>query len=267
MKIDILTTFPHIFDSYMNESIMKRAQSLGYLDFSAHNLRNWTHDAHKTTDDYVYGGSHGLILKCEPIFEALESLLGCELIDKKISNSVDNKVAEEDNNSKTKIIIPAPHGKVLNDGLSSSLSECTRLVFVCGHYEGIDDRVFCLADVVVSIGDYVITSGELSSMVIIDSVVRKIPGVLGADEGAKKESFADSLLEEPQYTRPAQFKGLSVPQILLSGDKQKIEEYNREKSIERTWKCRPDLIEKFIKDGDFNNKDIEILDKIKNRNN
>ena len=201
MRIDTLSTFPHMYDSVMGESIMKRAQASGALDFHAHDLRDWTHDRHRTTDDDPYGGGQGLVMKCEPIFEAYDDIVATEL------------------------------------------SEKDRLLFICGHYEGIDERAYTLADKCISLGDYVLTSGELASMVIIDAVVRLIPGVLGDEGSSIDESFYDGLLEYPQYTRPANFRGMEVPSVLLSGDHGKVDAWRRQQSLIRTARLRPDLLE------------------------
>ena len=242
MKIDVLTTFPNIFDSYMRESMMKEAQKKGKLEFCAHNLRDWTHDAHRTTDDYVYGGGDGLIMKCEPIFEAVDSLFG---------------------EKKPHTIIAAPQGEVLSDKIACELSKEDALLFICGHYEGLDERVYSLADDVISIGDYVLTSGELGVQVIVDAVVRKIPGVLGAENGAVNESFTQYLLEHPQYTRPENFRGMKVPNVLLQGNHKKIAAFNREESIRRTWELRPDLIEMALRNNALKTSDLKTLEKVK----
>ena len=242
MKIDVLTTFPNVFDSYMNESMMKQAQKKGKLEFFAHNLRDWTHDAHRTTDDYVYGGGDGLIMKCEPIFEAIDSLFP---------------------ENKPRTVIAAPQGKVLNDKIACDLSREDALLFICGHYEGLDERVYSLADDVISIGDYVLTSGELGVQVIIDAVVRKIPGVLGAENGAVNESFTQFLLEHPQYTRPENYRGMKVPEVLLQGNHKKIDAYNRQESIRRTWNLRPDLIELALRNNALDDADLKTLENVK----
>lgn len=224
MKIETLSVFPHCYDSVMNESMMRIAQEKGYLDFTAHDLRNWTHDKHRTTDDEPYGGGQGLVMKCEPIFEACDELFAA---------------ADE----KPYVIFLSPTGEVFNDALTLELARKPHLFFICGHYEGIDERVYSLADKVISIGDYVLTSGELASMVVIDAVVRRIDGVLGDEGSAVDESFYDGLLEYPQYTRPAEYRGMCVPDVLLSGHHAKIAQWRREQSLKRTLRWRPDLLE------------------------
>lgn len=225
MQIQTLSTFPEIFNSYMNTSIMKRAQDKHLLNFKAHNLRDWTSDLHHKTDDKPYGGGCGQLMMCQPIFDAYDYIIkNCD--------------------TKPHVIFLAPHGKVFNDKHAKRLSNYENLLFICGHYEGIDERAYSLADDIFSIGDYVLTGGELASLVIIDSTVRKIDGVLGAVNGANDESFVNDLLEYPQYTRPANFKGMKVPEVLMSGDHAKIKEWKQKMSIERTKQYRPDLLNK-----------------------
>ena len=223
MRVDCITTFPDMFDSVMGASIMKRAQTKGLLEFFAHDLRRWTYDRHRTTDDEPFGGGHGLIMKCEPIFEAVEAVTA---------------LAEE----RPEVIFLAPTGVPFTDAEATELSVLPRLLFVCGHYEGIDERCYTLADRIYSIGDYVLTSGELAAMVVIDAAVRKIPGVLGAQMGSVEESFSDGLLEYPQYTRPASFRGMDVPAVLLSGNHAEIAKWRAEQRFLRTRELRPDLL-------------------------
>lgn len=223
MRIDTLSTFPDMFDSVMGASMMRIARRKDILDFHAYDLRDWTHDRHRTTDDEPYGGGHGLVMKCEPIFEAMDELAAQA--------------------PKPHVVFLAPQGERFDDAMATRLAREERLLFVCGHYEGIDERAYTLADSVVSIGDYVLTSGELAAMVIIDAVVRKLPGVLGAEQGAVDESFNGSLLEYPQYTRPAEFRGMEVPAVLLSGDHGAVDVWRRQQSLERTARLRPDLLQ------------------------
>ena len=237
MKIETLSVFPHCYDSIMNESMMRIAQEKGYLDFTAHDLRDWTHDKHRTTDDEPYGGGQGLVMKCEPIFEATDELFAA---------------ADE----KPYVIFLSPTGEVFNDALTLELARKHHLFFICGHYEGIDERVYSLADKVISIGDYVLTSGELASMVVIDAVVRRIDGVLGDEGSAVDESFYDGLLEYPQYTRPAEYRGMKVPEVLLSGHHARIAQWRREQSLIRTTRWRPDLLDK----ANISDKERKFLD-------
>ena len=236
MLIETLSTFPNMYDSVMGSSMMRIAAEKGIIDFTAHDLRDWTHDRHRTTDDEPYGGGQGLVMKCEPIFEAFDDIAA-------------------QGQARPTVIFLAPTGERFDDAMATELSRCERLLFVCGHYEGIDERAYTLADRVLSIGDYVLTSGELASMVVIDAVVRKIPGVLGDDLGAVDESFHGGLLEYPQYTRPASFRGMDVPEVLLSGNHARIARWRRERSLERTARLRPDLID----GADLDESDREFL--------
>ncbi len=212
-----------MYDSVMGESIMKRAQACGALDFHAYDLRDWTHDRHRTTDDAPYGGGQGLVMKCEPIFEAYDDIVA--------------------QGERPCTIFLTPTGQPFDQGLATELADKERLLFICGHYEGIDERAYTLADRCISLGDYVLTSGELASMVVIDAVVRLLPGVLGDEGSAVDESFYDGLLEYPQYTRPAEYRGMQVPEVLLSGNHALIDQWRRKQSIERTARLRPDLLE------------------------
>lgn len=276
MIIETLSTFPGMYDSVMNSSMMRIAQEKGILDFHAYDLRDWTHDRHRTTDDDPYGGGAGLVMKCEPLFEAYDEICargaGCDLnsclghSDRAASTKrvphepevpsgtsvraglpsdwalPDSPAVPQPEPPKPYTIFLAPQGERFCDAIALDLAKQERLLFVCGHYEGIDERVYSLADRVISLGDYVLTSGELASMVVIDAVVRKLPGVLGAEEGAITESFSDGLLEYPQYTRPAEFRGMRVPDVLLSGDHGKVAKWRREQSLLRTARLRPDLL-------------------------
>lgn len=224
MKIETLSVFPHCYDSVMGESMMRIAQEKGILEFTAHDLRDWTHDKHRTTDDEPYGGGQGLVMKCEPIFEATDELFSQAL-------------------TKPYTIFLSPTGEVFNEAIALELSQKEHLFFICGHYEGIDERAYSLADRVLSIGDYVLTSGELASMVIIDAVVRRLDGVLGDEGSSVDESFYDGLLEYPQYTRPAVYRDMAVPDVLLSGHHANINAWRREQSLLRTQKLRPDLLQ------------------------
>ncbi len=239
MLIDTLSTFPDMFSSVMGASMMRRAQEKGLLDFHAYDLRDWTYDRHRTTDDDPYGGGDGLVMKCEPLFEAAEA------------------IAAEGPAPHT--VFMAPQGQPFDDALACELAAEERLLFVCGHYEGIDERAYALADRVISLGDYVLTSGELASMVVIDAVVRKVPGVLGAVTGADNESFSDGLLEHPQFTRPASFRGMDVPAVLLSGDHGAVARWRREQQLERTARLRPDLLRAAAEAGRLSPVDKDFL--------
>ena len=247
MIIETLSTFPHMYDSVMGASMMKIAQDKGLLDFTAYDLRDWTHDRHRTTDDDPYGGGAGLIMKCEPIFEAYQALTGIDkgLIPVATGNEqpTTGPAPRHVEGPAPKTIFLTPCGQRFDEALACELASCERLLFICGHYEGIDERAYELADYQISLGDYVLTSGELASMVVIDAVVRKLDGVLGAEGGALDESFADGLLEFPQYTRPASFLGRDVPAVLLSGDHGAVDRWRHEQSLERTKRLRPDLLD------------------------
>ena len=259
MIIETLSTFPDMYESVMGASMMRIAQEKGILDFKAHDLRDWTHDRHRTTDDEPYGGGDGLVMKCAPIFEAYESLRaspcgGCDAATRASGEGASDVAGQmpgegfysapaDREASRPYTIFLAPQGRRFDDACACELAKQDRLLFICGHYEGIDERAYTLADEVISLGDYVLTSGELASMVVIDAVVRKLPGVLGAETGALGESFADGLLEYPQYTRPATFNGMEVPAVLLSGNHGAVDRWRREQSLERTYRLRPDLLE------------------------
>jgi tRNA (guanine37-N1)-methyltransferase len=222
MKIDVLTLFPAMFAGPLDESIIMRARKKGLLDLKIHQLRDWTHDRHKTVDDKPFGGGPGMLLKPEPIFEAVESLRRAE----------------------TKVILLSPGGRKFTQEIARELSQEKDLLLVTGHYEGFDERVrHSLADDELSIGDYVLTNGALPAMVVIDAVARLLPGVLGDDESSHDESFSAGLLEYPQYTRPAEFRGMKVPEMLLSGNHAEIEKWRREQAKLKTEKQRPDLLE------------------------
>jgi tRNA (guanine37-N1)-methyltransferase len=221
MKIDVLTLFPAMFAGPLDESIIKRARKKGLLDLNVHDLRQWTHDWHKTVDDRPFGGGPGMLMKPEPIFEAVESL----------------------RRDATKVILLSPGGRKFDQQIARELSAQTDLLFVTGHYEGFDERVrIGLADDELSIGDYVLTNGALPAMVVIDAVTRLLPGVLGDDESSRDESFSHGLLEYPQYTRPAEFRGMKAPDVLVSGNHAEIEKWRREQAAQRTKERRPDLL-------------------------
>jgi tRNA (guanine37-N1)-methyltransferase len=221
MKIDVLTLFPAMFAGPLDESIIKRARKKGLLDLNVHDLRQWTHDRHKTVDDRPFGGGPGMLMKPEPIFDAVESL----------------------RREATKVILLSPGGRKFDQAIARELSGQTDLLLVTGHYEGFDERVrLALAHDELSIGDYVLTNGALPAMVVIDAVTRLLPGVLGDDESSRDESFSHGLLEYPQYTRPAEFRGMKVPEVLLSGNHAEIEKWRRGQAKLRTEKQRPDLL-------------------------
>lgn len=226
MQIDILTLFPNMFQEVLNTSILKRAQERGLFNYQLINFRDYSEDPHQKVDDYPYGGGAGMVLTPQPIFDAVHALT------KKTS-------------TKPRIILLCPQGETFNQEKAKQLSEEEHLIMICGHYEGYDERIReHLVTDEISIGDYVLTSGELGAMVIIDSVVRLIPKVLGNEASAINDSFATGLLEYPQYTRPRNFRGYTVPDILLSGHHKKIDEWRKKQALQRTYKRRPDLLKK-----------------------
>jgi tRNA (guanine37-N1)-methyltransferase len=221
MRIDILTLFPEVCRGPLGESIMKRAQEAGALDLRIHNLRDWTTDKHHVVDDAPFGGGQGMVMKPEPIFAAVESLRGEESF----------------------IVVMSPQGQRLTQGLAAEFAGRAHLIIVCGHYEGIDHRVTeYLADAEVSIGDYVLTNGAIAAVVLVDAMARLQPGVLGHERSAADDSFAQGLLEGPQYTRPADFRGWKVPEILLSGNHAEIAAWRKEQALQKTRNNRPDLL-------------------------
>ena len=222
MRIDVLTLFPGMFPGPLDESIIKRACESGRLRLGIRDLRDYTHDRHRKVDDRPFGGGPGMLMKPEPLFEAVEALRG----------------------EKTRVILTSPAGRPFRQEIAQELAGEEHLLLVCGSYEGFDERVReCLADDELSIGDYVLTNGALPAMVIIDAVTRLLPGVLGDDESSQDESFSGCLLEYPQYTRPAEFRGMTVPEVLLSGDHAAIEKWRREQAEVQTRQRRPDLLE------------------------
>ncbi|MGH7942790.1 MAG: tRNA (guanosine(37)-N1)-methyltransferase TrmD [Limisphaerales bacterium] len=220
MKIDVLTLFPAMFTGPLDESIIKRARKNGLLELNVHDLRDWTHDRHRTVDDRPFGGGPGMLMKPEPVFEAVESL----------------------RRAGTKVILLSPSGRKFNQQIARELAKQNDLLMVTGHYEGFDERLRrALADDELSIGDYVLTNGALPAMVVVDALTRLLPGVLGDDESSRDESFSHGLLEYPQYTRPAEFRGMKVPEVLISGNHAEIEKWRRQQALLRTQQRRPDL--------------------------
>lgn len=221
MRIDIVTLFPEMIEPVLDQSVIGRARARGLVDIRAVNLRDYAAGRHRVTDDAPFGGGGGMVLKPEPFFAAVEALQGAA----------------------TRVILMDPRGRLLTQALAWELAETKHLILLAGRYEGVDERVSeLLADEAVSIGDYVLTGGELPALVVADAVVRLRPGVLGCAEGARRDSFADGLLEPPQYTRPEEFRGARVPAVLLSGDHRRIARWRRVQAIHRTWRMRPDLL-------------------------
>jgi tRNA (guanine37-N1)-methyltransferase len=228
MRIDVITLFPEICRAPLNESMMKRAQENGALDLHIHNLRDWTSDKHHAVDGAPFGGGQGMVMKPDPIFAAVEDLL------KQTSNI---------KHQTSRVILMSPTGRPFNQRMAEQLSHEAHLIIVCGHYEGVDHRVVeHLIDQEISIGDYVLTNGGIAAVVLVDAVVRLIPGVLGDEQSAQDDSFCEGLLEAPQYTRPSEFRGWKVPEILLSGNHAEIAKWREEQARERTKANRPDLL-------------------------
>jgi len=227
VRIDIFTLFPGMFSGPFDESIVKRAIDRGLVSIHIHNFRDYTSDRHHTVDDYPYGGGSGMVLKPEPLFAAVET----------IKQQIDDSSAP--------VILLSPQGRLLSQDVATELSTHQNLILICGHYEGVDERVIeYLVTDEISIGDFVITGGELAAMVLVDATVRLLPGVLGSENATADDSYATGVLEYPQYTRPPVFRGWEVPAILLSGNHQEIARWRHEESIKRTRERRPDLLQK-----------------------
>lgn len=221
---EALTVFPDMFEPYLSRSIMGRAKARGVYTFEAYDLRDWTHDRHRSVDDAPFGGGQGMLMKCEPLIEAIED----------ISSRGDEK---------PHVVFFSPCGQRYDHSVAVDLSRKSRVLLVCGRYEGMDERALELADQTISMGDYVLTGGELAALSVIDSCVRLLPGALGDEMSAVDESFSSGLLEYAQYTRPAEYKGKGVPEVLLSGNHAAIDAWRRKSSLERTARWRPDLLE------------------------
>jgi len=235
MKIDILTLFPDICRAPLSESMMKRAQENKIVDLHIHNLRDWATDKHHIVDDAPFGGGQGMVMKPEPIFAAVEEL-------KKTSNA--QRPTSNAEQQKPKVVLMSPAGRRLDQKIASEISEESHLIIICGHYEGVDHRVIeHLIDLEISIGDYVLTNGAIAAAVLVDAVVRLLPGVLGDDQSAADDSFSIGSLEAPHYTRPAEFRSWKVPEILLSGNHSQIAKWRREQALKRTKENRPDLLD------------------------
>jgi tRNA (guanine37-N1)-methyltransferase len=239
MEFDVFTLLPEVFPPYLNSSILNRARQRGLIDVRIHNIRDWATDKHHVTDDEPYGGGGGMVMKVEPVFAAVESVLGPE--------------------SSCPVILLTPQGRVFNQIVAMELVQHPHLALICGRYEGVDERIReHLVTTEISIGDYVLTGGELPALILVDAISRLIPGVLGDPDGAMDDSHAAGLLEYPHYTRPPEYRGWGVPEILLSGDHAKIEKWRREQSLRRTLKRRPDLLE----NATIDETDRKVLKKI-----
>ena len=243
LNFEVLTLFPGILEGPLNESILKRGREKGLLNVTLRNIRDYTEDKHKTADDSPYGGGAGMVLKPEPIFKAFEAM------------------KTEHPGEKVLTILLSPQGRVLNQERAERLSEeQRRIVLLCGHYEAVDERVIhALVDEELSIGDYVLTGGELAALVVIDAATRLLPGVLGDEESAYRDSFGDGLLDHPHYTRPAEFRGMKVPESLLSGNHAEIEKWRRRESLRATLLKRPELLET----AELTGEDRKLLEELK----
>ena len=239
MRFDIFSLFPEVFSPYLNTSILKRAQDSGHLEVFTHNIRDYTTDRHHTTDDTPYGGGGGMVMKPEPIFTAIEKTLGSP--------------------PKCPVILLSPQGRLFNQDLAFELSEYSHLALLCGRYESLDERIrqYLVTDA-ISIGDYVLTGGELPALVIIDAVTRLLPGVLGDPEGAIDDSHATGLLEYPHYTRPSEYRGWDVPDVLLSGNHAEIARWRRHQALRRTLELRPDL----LSNAELSQEDLAFLESL-----
>ncbi len=220
MKIDILTLFPNMLEGFLNESIIKRAKNAGLVEINCINFRDYSKLNNHQVDDTIYGGGPGMLLRCEPIFECIDDI--------KQENS--------------KIAIMVPDGEVFKQSVAKEFSKIEHLIIICGHYEGFDERIRTLADYEISLGDFVLTGGEVPAMAIVDAVVRLIPGVIN-NESLESESFNDGLLDYPVYTKPSEYRGMKVPDVLISGDHKKIDEWRKSEKVRKTREKRPDLME------------------------
>ena len=221
MKIDILTLFPEMFNDVFNESIIKRAKEQGLVNIKIHNFRDYSKDKHNKVDDTPYGGGCGMVLTCQPIFDCIDDI----------------------KTDDAKVILLTPDGKTYNQGIAYDLSKEKHIILICGHYEGFDERIRSICDLEISIGDYVLTGGEIAAMAIVDSITRLVPGVI-EEQSHLNDSFNNNKLDYPTYTKPRVFRGMEVPEVLISGDHKKIDEYRRKEADKRTMERRPDLIKK-----------------------
>ena len=250
MQFDVFTILPEVFQPYLDTSILKRARQSGLINVRVHNIRDYTHDKHHSTDDTPYGGGGGMVMKPEPIFEAVESVLGLA------PHPTQGRPA-----SNIPIILLTPQGRVFDQSIAEELARHEHIALLCGRYEGIDERIReHLVTDEISIGDYVLTGGEIPALILIDAVARLLPGVLGDPTGAQDDSHSMGLLEYPHYTKPPEFRGWKVPDILVSGDHARIEKWRREQALMRTLKKRPDMLER----TELSKTDLKFLDALKN---
>ncbi len=245
MKIDVLTLFPEMFPGVLGASMLGRAQEKGILEFYLHNIRDYSESKHKNTDDYPFGGGAGMVMIPQPIFSCLDAV--------------------DPDHTALRVVL-TPRGKTLTTAMARELAAEEHILLLCGHYEGIDERAMEQMDCEISIGDYVLTGGELPAMVLIDCISRFIPGVLGSSESAEEESFSAGLLEYPQYTRPAEYRGMTVPEVLLNGNHAHIARWRRQESFRLTWERRPELMANLDESG-LDKHDRRFLAELKNQDN
>ena len=245
MKIDVLTLFPEMFPGVLGASMLGRAQEKGILEFNLHNIRDYSESKHKNTDDYPFGGGAGMVMMPQPIFSCLDAV--------------------DPDHAALRVVL-TPRGKTLTTAMARELAAEEHILLLCGHYEGIDERAMEQMDCEISIGDYVLTGGELPAMVLIDCFSRFIPGVLGSSESAEEESFSAGLLEYPQYTRPAEYRGMIVPEVLLNGNHAHIARWRRQESFRLTWERRPELMANLDESG-LDKHDRRFLAELKNQDN
>jgi tRNA (guanine37-N1)-methyltransferase len=248
MEFEVFTLLPEVFPPYLESSILQRARQRGLIDVRVHNIRYYTHDRHHTTDDTPYGGGGGMVMKPEPVFEAIETVLGVS--------------SDQTQPPAVPVILLTPQGRVFTQRVAEELSRHERIALLCGRYEGVDERIReHLVTDEISIGDYVVTGGELPALMIIDAVSRLIPDVLGDPTGAQDDSHSMGLLEYPHYTKPSEFRGWKVPDVLLSGDHAKIDKWRREQALTRTFFKRPDMIDK----AELNKEDQKIVERLRSQ--
>ena len=245
MKIDVLTLFPEMFPGVLGASMLGRAQEKGILEFNLHNIRDYSESKHKNTDDYPFGGGAGMVMMPQPIFSCLDAV--------------------DPDHAALRVVL-TPRGKTLTTAMARELAAEEHILLLCGHYEGIDERAMEQMDCEISIGDYVLTGGELPAMVLIDCFSRFIPGVLGSSDSAEEESFSAGLLEYPQYTRPAEYRGMTVPEVLLNGNHAHIARWRRQESFRLTWERRPELMANLDESG-LDKHDRRFLAELKNQDN
>ncbi len=246
MRVDVLTLFPEMFSGYLSSSMMDKARKLNLLDVNIHDIRDYAGGKHRITDEPPYGGGGGMVLKPEPLFAAVEALIGVSQglsQEDEAAEPASSVLANEEQDPLVPVVLMTPQGRRFSQEIAWELSQHERLILICGRYEGVDERIReNLATDEISIGDFVMTGGELAAMVVVDAVTRLIPGVLGADDAEFNDSFAGGLLEGPHYTRPRNFRGWSVPKVLTSGHAAEIRRWRRQQAIRRTWRRRPDLL-------------------------